>query len=84
MIVYNSIDEKDRMTRLPTYYLTGLGQYDSHTVSYLWARTMMKECCAEPMGLDQIIPGLLNDDYRDPNEFSDKVKAWEKSLEDQE
>lgn len=59
MKIYNSIDEKGRMTKLPKFYFDGNGQYDSHTISYLCARNIIKNSNKdELMGLEKITEDL--------------------------
>jgi len=76
MKIYNILDEHNRLTKLPSFYFNGNGQYDSHTCSYLHARSILKSLDPVNFGLEAIIPELLNDDFRDPNEFIAKVNKW--------
>jgi hypothetical protein len=50
MKCYNTIDEQGRLVKQPVFYIDGNGQYESHSVSYLYVREQYKEL-GQIMGL---------------------------------
>lgn len=56
---YNIIDEKGRFVRLKAVLVDERvgpsGQYDSHTLSYLYCREMEREYHPKPFGLEGMI-----------------------------
>lgn len=62
MKFYNTIDDQGRFAGLKAYCI-GDGQYDTHSISYLYERSIYQGL-GETMGLDRLVGGEEIPEYR--------------------